>query len=91
MNEYYKEKILFPFWFDAIRDATHQPKTLMCNLGANIVNNLDNFAYPKENLPKSALEFKVLNPKDMLCERGEPEIIHKRDLLTNEIIFRLKR
>ena len=90
MNAYYVDKDLFPFWWDSIREAHHQPRVTMYNLGANIANNLDNFAYPKEKLPKSTLEFKVLNPKDMLCKGGEPEIIHKKDLFSNEIIFLLK-
>ena len=87
MNEYYVERNMFEFWCYSLYDGQHQPKTIMYNLGANIVNHLEDFAYPKENLPKSALEFKVLNPKNMICgEVNKSEIIHKKDLFSNENI-----
>ena len=91
MNEYYVERNMFEFWCYSLYDGQHQAKTIMYNLGANIVNHLEDFAYPKENLPKSALEFKVLNPKNMICgEVNKPEIIHKKVLFSNENIFRFK-
>ncbi|NDJ26470.1 hypothetical protein DMB95_00645 [Campylobacter sp. MIT 12-8780] len=89
MYSFYKEKNVLDFYMNKI-DPFHEINAIMQELGRNIVENIDNFHFPKQDkyLHENP-NFKLLSAKDMICQ-DKLLAEHKKDFFADELVYKLK-
>ncbi|WP_455940783.1 coiled-coil domain-containing protein [Helicobacter pullorum] len=90
MQEYYEKYNCVEFGKRI--DAHHQQARIMCEMGKNIIGDVDDYHLPKSlKIKNDNPKFAICTPKDMELVSGELQEIPMKNSAFNEVTYRIKK
>ena len=90
MQEYYEKYNCVEFGKRI--DAHHQQARIMCEMGKNIIGDVDDYHLPKSlKIKNDNPKFAICTPKDMELISGELQEIPMKNSAFNEVAYRIKK